>query len=87
MQDGHPGGIYHFSGAPDTSWAGFARAIMETAGLACAIDDIPSSDYPTPAPRPLNSRLNCDSLTADFGIARPDWRAALPAIIKEITHG
>ena len=87
MQDGHPGGTYHLSGGPDTSWAGFARAIMADAGLACVIDDIPSSDYPTPAPRPLNSRLDCHSLSADFGLARPDWRAGLADVLKEIHHG
>jgi dTDP-4-dehydrorhamnose reductase len=45
-------GTYHFSGAPDTSWAGFARAIMAEAGLHCEIADIPTSAYPTPARRP-----------------------------------
>ena len=75
-------GTYHFSGAPDTSWAGFARAIMETAGLPCRIDDIPTSAYPTPARRPANSRMDCSATQAVFGIERPDWRAALSTIIR-----
>lgn len=83
LRDGAPGGTHHFAGAPDTSWAGFARAIMDTAGLACRIEDIPSSDYPTPARRPLNSRLDCTSLQA-YGIDRPDWQAGLAAILKEL---
>lgn len=84
LQDGAAGGTYHFAGAPDTSWADFARAIMAGAGLPCAINDIPSSAYPTPARRPANSRLDCTTFTRDFGVARPDWHAALTEILKEL---
>lgn len=84
MINGHPGGTFHFAGAPDTSWADFARAIMQTAGLQCRIDDIASSDYPTPAQRPLNSRLDCAEFTRDFGIIRPDWKTGLEDIIMEL---
>jgi len=84
MAAGAAGGTYHFSGAPDVSWAGFARAIMAGAGLACVIHDIPSAAYPTPARRPLNSRLDCSTLLRDFGIARPDWRAGLGDILREL---
>ena len=84
MIDGAPGGTHHFSGAPDTSWAGFARAIMAEAGLACRINDIPTSEYPTPAKRPLNSRLDCRAFTAAFGIPRPEWRLGLTEIVKEL---
>ncbi|MFN4191539.1 MAG: dTDP-4-dehydrorhamnose reductase [Tabrizicola sp.] len=84
MTNGAQGGTHHFSGSPDTSWADFARAIMAEAGLACRINDIPSSEYPTPARRPLNSRLDCSSFTAAFGIPRPDWRAGLAAIVQEL---
>lgn len=86
LQAGHAGGTYHFSGAPDTSWAGFARVIMQAAHLPCAVNDIPTSAYPTPARRPANSRLDCSTLLRDFGIPRPDWQAALPTLIKEITQ-
>lgn len=84
MTQGAPGGTHHFSGHPDTSWADFARAIMAEADLACRIEDIPSSAYPTPAKRPLNSRLDCTSLDTAFGIPRPDWRRGLTAIVKEL---
>ena len=67
MLDGAPGGTHHFSGAPDISWADFARAIMAQTGLHCRIDDIATSAYPTPARRPLNSRLDCSAFTAAFG--------------------
>lgn len=83
-------GLYHFSGAPDATWAGFAREIFRQSGLKVAVSDIPSSAYPVAAERPKNSRLNCDSLTARFGIARPDWKAGLADVLKELkdsTHG
>ena len=79
------GGIYHFSGAPDTSWAGFAREIFAAAGRDVSVEDIPTSAYPTPAARPLNSRLDCSSLTSQFGIKRPDWQAATRDIVKALT--
>lgn len=86
MADGAPGGTHHFAGQPDTSWADFARAIMAEAGLPCRINDITTSDYPTPAKRPLNSRLDCSAFCAAFGISRPDWREGLSAIVKELAQ-
>lgn len=77
-------GTYHFSGAPDVSWADFAEAIFEQAGLQVDVARIPSSDYPTPAERPKNSRLDCESLRAAFGIERPDWRGVLPDMIAAL---
>ena len=85
MIGGAAGGTHHFAGAPDTSWADFARQIMARARLDCQITDIPTSAYPTPARRPLNSRLDCTSFTAAFGIPRPDWQAGLDAILQELT--
>ncbi|WP_312525098.1 dTDP-4-dehydrorhamnose reductase [Paracoccus sp. (in: a-proteobacteria)] len=77
-------GVYHFSGMPDTSWADFAREIMAQAGLACHITDIATSDYPTPARRPANSRLDCRAIAQNFGISRPDWKAGLRAVLTEL---
>lgn len=85
MRQGHTGGTHHFSGAPDTSWADFARAIMARAALPCQIIDIPTTDYPTPARRPLNSRMDCSSLHAAFGVSRPDWQQGLDRILKELS--
>jgi dTDP-4-dehydrorhamnose reductase len=86
MTEGAAGGTHHFSGTPDTSWADFARAIMAEANLPCKITDIPTSAYSTPAKRPLNSRLDCSAFTQAFGIPRPDWRAGLQVIVKELTQ-
>ncbi|MBC2834922.1 dTDP-4-dehydrorhamnose reductase [Paragemmobacter straminiformis] len=84
LAGGASGGIYHFAGSPDVSWADFARAIMDRAGLTCAINDIPTDAYPTPARRPANSRLDCTALTRDFGVVRPDWRIGLADVVAEL---
>ena len=77
-------GTYHFAGAPDTSWADFAREIFRQAEIACAVTDIPSSAYPTPAARPKNSRLDCSKINTIFGINRPDWRVGLSDILSDL---
>ncbi|OWY16584.1 dTDP-4-dehydrorhamnose reductase [Thioclava sp. JM3] len=76
-------GVYHFSGSPDVSWAGFAREIFARAGRDVTVEDIPTADYPTPAKRPLNSRLDCSDL-AVFGLNRPDWRSGLDEVLTEL---
>lgn len=83
-QDPALSGTFHFSGAPDVSWADFARAIFDKAGLRCAVTDIPTADYPTPAARPLNSRLDCTRTETVFGLSRPDWRDGLNDILKAL---
>ena len=77
-------GTYHLSGGPDVSWAGFARAIFERAGIDCAVEPIPSEAYPTPARRPRNSRLDNAGTEAAFGLPRPDWRAGLDEILATL---
>lgn len=77
-------GIYHFQGAPFASWADFAREIFSQAGVVCNVEDIPTTAFPTPAVRPLNSRLDCSALTDAFGIEQPDWRAGLSDILNEL---
>lgn len=77
-------GTYHFAGAPDVSWARFAREIFAQAGLICEVNEIPSREYPTPATRPANSRLDCQATEKAFGLARPDWRAGLGRILTEL---
>ena len=83
IRDPGKSGTYHLSGAPDVSWADFARAIMAQAGRAVTVTDIPTSAYPTPARRPANSRLDCATL-ATFGLDRPDWRADLAQVLTEL---
>lgn len=84
MRDGKPGGTYHYAGQPSVRWAEFAREIFVQTGRSVTVTDIPSSDYPTPAKRPLNSRLNCAKLAADFGITPPNWKAGLARVLKDL---
>lgn len=80
---GRPGpwGIYHLTSLGETSWHGFAGAIAEQLRAqgkhACEPTPIPSSAYPTPARRPLNSRLDCSRLQHDWAIQLPTWQQAL----------
>ena len=77
-------GIYHFSGAPDVSWAGFAREIFAQGRQTVSVTGIPASDYPTPARRPGNSRLDCSDTETYFGIKRPDWRTSLADVLSQL---
>jgi len=81
-------GTYHLSAAGQTSWFGFAEAIaahLRDQGKTCAaLEAIPSRDYPTPAPRPLNSRLDCSRLEREWGVTQPDWRPALRECLAEL---
>ncbi len=83
-----PTGTYHMCNAGETSWHGFAEAIFDEAravGMELKVREvhpIPTSDYPTPATRPLNSRLDCGKLQKTFGITLPDWREGLKECMK-----
>lgn len=84
-------GIYHVAPCGFTNWQEFAEAILQASakqGVPLKIDldqikGIPTRDYPTPAPRPLNSRLALDKLEQTFGLQLPDWRQQLHQTITE----
>lgn len=84
LAQGATGGTYHFSGTEDTSWAGFAREIFAQTGQTVDVVDIPTSEFPRPAKRPLNSRLDCSTLETDFEIQRPNWRVGLKNVLEEL---
>ena len=84
LMGGARGGLYHFSGAPDASWADLAREVVTEVGLATRVKGVGTADRPTPVRRPRNSRLDCSKLERDFGIARPHWRAGLKKILSRI---
>ncbi|MEI8163085.1 MAG: dTDP-4-dehydrorhamnose reductase [Betaproteobacteria bacterium] len=82
-RDDVAGGLYHLAAAGETSWHGYAEAIFAEALAAGLLEKTPlvhritSADYPLPAPRPGNSRLDCSLFRRDFGLALPDWRTGL----------
>ena len=84
IQDPTKSGTYHYSGAPDVSWVDFATAIFAQSGRHVMATPISTADYPTPAQRPLNSRLDCIETEKAFAIPRPDWRDGLKEILKEL---
>lgn len=76
-------GFVHYAGTPDVSWADFARHIFALAGIDVSVDELTSSDYPSAAIRPQNSRLNCRTLD-QFGLVRPAWKPALVDVLDEL---
>ena len=89
---GNLGGVYNLAGSGETSWAGFAEAIfLESArvgGPIAAVKPISTSDYPTPAYRPKNSRLSGEKLSSVFGIVIPGWQSSLSEIVsRTLTEG
>ena len=83
-QDPSKSGTYHFSGAEDVSWADLATQIFQKTRRSVEVSPIPTCDYPTPAIRPLNSRLDCSKTGEVFFIDRPDWRIGLNDILSEL---
>lgn len=85
------GGIYHAAGAGETTWHGFAQEAVrlqerhETHQKFAEISAISTSEYPTAARRPVNSRLNCIKLQEDFGWRMMDWRESLERVLAELS--
>jgi dTDP-4-dehydrorhamnose reductase len=81
-------GVYHFAGAGEASWFEFASAIIEMAadrlGRSPEIVPIPTSEYPTPAVRAADTRLDCAAVLRDFGIEPRPWRQALADTINRL---
>lgn len=77
-------GVYHATNEGFCSWAEFAEEIFKQAGKEVAVEKIPTADYPTPAARPLNSRLSKKSLD-DAGFNRlPTWQDAVKRFLNEL---
>jgi dTDP-4-dehydrorhamnose reductase len=85
-------GLYHLVAAGETSWHGYARHLIERARQAGqairvapeAIAAVPSSAYPVPAPRPLNSRLDTRKLQAAFDLRLPAWQDGVDRMLAEV---
>jgi dTDP-4-dehydrorhamnose reductase len=79
-----PEGLYHLTADGSVSWCGFARAIARRANLAVRVTAVSSSEYPTPAQRPANSRLDCSQLQTAYGLHLERWEAGLGRILGVI---
>ncbi len=79
----HHSGLYQVTGAGQTSWWGFAKAIQKASGASCKLLPIASREYPTPAKRPAYSVLDNGKLLETFGLALPDWEVSLAMCLAE----
>ncbi len=87
-----PSGLYHVTAAGETSWHGYARFVLARAQAAGRVlkagpqqvQPISSADYPTPAKRPHNSRLDCSLFQNTFGLALPHWQTGVARLLDEI---
>lgn len=82
-------GLYHLAAQGHTSWYEFADFILQHAESyftksRCQLTAIPSTDYPTPAKRPLNSRLNTTKLEQTFGLNFPNWQNGVLRVLTEL---
>jgi len=82
------GGIFHLVGMGEASWHGFAEQIFSAGAKRGyprpTVNAISTADYPTPATRPANSRLNCDKLATTFGVRLPDWRESTETCVNRL---
>jgi len=86
-------GVYHATGMGETTWYGFAEAIvneaqrLEPEARLAKVLAIPTAEYPTPARRPANSRLDCTKLERTFGWRMPEWRESAGLVVGELVRG
>ena len=86
------GGVHHLAAAGETTWNGYARFVLETARAlqpdrslkAQEVAPVPTSAFPTPAQRPLNSRLDTARLRSTFGLNLPHWQHGVRRMLAEI---
>ena len=90
MPEDNRWGTYHFSGYPFITWAAFAETVFRQAREVGVISNGPqvtpitTAEYPTPAARPLNSRLDCSKIAAEFGISPDDWKSSLRIMLESL---
>lgn len=84
------GGVYHAADAGETTWFGFAEQFLAIARQRepqrawATLTPIRTDEYPTPARRPLNSRMDCSRLQCDLGFTMPDWRESVERVMREV---
>jgi len=88
-------GLYHLAAGGETSWHGYAKYVLVQSQIAqptikviaTAVDPVPTSAFPTPARRPLNSRLDTAKLQAAFGLSLPHWQSGVARMLEEVLRG
>jgi dTDP-4-dehydrorhamnose reductase len=88
------GGLYHCVAGGETSWYGYAQYVIDWARAqgwpikvgTVKVLPIPTAEYPTPAQRPLNSRLDTGQLRQGFGLSLPDWRTGVARMLNELAR-
>ena len=87
-EDAEQRGIFHLTARGEATWADFARAIFSASasvnGPTARVMPITSADYPTPARRPLNSRLDCSKLQRVHGVRLPDWQGSVSSVVQRL---
>lgn len=82
-------GIFHMTARGEGSWADFAEAIFAAStargGPSASVRHIGTADYPTPATRPANSRLDCARIATAHGVTLPDWRMSLDEVMDRLS--
>ena len=90
VSDSYPSlrGIFHMTASGEASWADYAEAIFAASaaqgGPSARVKRITTADYPTPAKRPANSRLNCGLIAKVHGVALPEWHQSLDSVIASL---
>ena len=92
LQRPQDAGTYHLAAAGETTWNGYARFVLDTARAikpeqpikVQEVSPVPTTAFPTPAARPLNSRLNTTHLRQTFALVLPDWRHGARRMLSEI---
>lgn len=83
-------GVFHMPGAGEATWAEFAEAIFaasaDIGGPSAKVKRISAVEYPTPARRPANSRLDAHKLLTEHGVALPDWRSSLKEVVGRLVN-
>lgn len=83
-------GVFHMTAEGEASWANFAEAIFaasaETGGPSARVRPIATADYPTPARRPSNSRLDCSRIAAIHGVRLPPWRKSVRKVVRQLNE-
>lgn len=81
-------GVFHMTASGEASWADFAEAVFSAStargGPSARLNRIATADYPTPATRPANSRLDCSMIAEVHGVTLPDWRQSLETVMTRL---